>query len=205
MMKPQKIVLASNNAGKVKEFNLLLSPLGFEVITQGSLGIDSCDEPFSTFIENALAKARHASQLSGLPALADDSGICVQALQGMPGVKSARFALSEKNTNPTDADNNHLLIEKLQGLSNRQAHFTCTLVFLESAQDPEPLIAVGQWNGQIIDEAQGSEGFGYDPHFLISELNKTAAQMSAAEKNEVSHRGQALKLLINALQKKYPQ
>ena len=205
MMKTQKIVLASNNAGKVKEFNLLLSPLGFEVIPQGSLGINSCEEPFSTFIENALTKARHASQMSGLPALADDSGICVEVLQGMPGVKSARFACNEKNPNPTDADNNHLLIEKLQGIDNRNAHFTCTLAFLESPEDPEPLIAVGQWNGQIIDKSQGSEGFGYDPHFFIPALNKTAAQMSSAEKNEVSHRGQALKLLINALRKKYPQ
>jgi XTP/dITP diphosphohydrolase len=123
----------------------------------------------------------------------------------MPGVKSARFALSATNTNPNDADNNRLLIEKLQGISNRQAHFTCTLAFLESAEDPEPLIAVGQWSGEIIDHPLGAEGFGYDPHFFIPELNKTAAQMSAIDKNRVSHRGQALNLLINELRKKYSQ
>ena len=141
-MSQKKIVLASNNAGKVKEFNALLSPLGIEVIPQGLLGIPSCEEPYPSFVENAITKARHASKLSGLPALADDSGICVNALGGLPGVLSARFALSDQKKDPTDTDNNELLIQKLSGIDDRSAHFTCTLVFLNSATDPEPLIAV---------------------------------------------------------------
>ena len=201
-MSSKKIVLASNNAGKVKEFNALLSPLGIEVIPQGLLGISSCDEPFPSFVENAITKARHASKLSGLPALADDSGICVDALTGLPGVLSARFALSDQKKDPSDEDNNALLIKKLTGVNQRSAHFTCTLVYLESADDPEPLIAVGKWHGQIIESPKGQSGFGYDPLFFIPELGKTAAELSAHEKNSVSHRGIALKKLLLELQQR---
>jgi XTP/dITP diphosphohydrolase len=198
-MTPKKIVLASNNVGKVKEFNLLLEPLGLEVIPQGLLGIPSCEEPFPSFVENAITKARHASKLSGLPALADDSGICVDALDGLPGVLSARFSLSDQKKDPSDEDNNQLLIKKLTGISNRSAHFTCTLVFLRSAIDPEPLIASGKWYGDIIDTPRGSAGFGYDPHFFVPSLNKSAAELSAEEKNAVSHRGLAMRELITQL------
>lgn len=204
-MSQKKIVLASNNAGKVKEFNALLSPLGIEVIPQGLLGIPSCEEPYPSFVENAITKARHASKLSGLPALADDSGICVNALGGLPGVLSARFALSDQKKDPTDTDNNELLIQKLSGINDRSAHFTCTLVFLNSATDPEPLIAVGHWHGEIIEKPQGLSGFGYDPVFRVPALNKTAAQMSPEEKNAVSHRGQALRKLLADLSSKIAQ
>ena len=190
---------ASNNAGKVKEFNLLLAPLGLEVIPQGLLGIPSCEEPFPSFVENAITKARHASKLSGLPALADDSGICVDALGGLPGVLSARFSLSDQKKDPSDEDNNQLLIKKLTGISNRLAHFTCTLVFLRSDIDPEPLIATGKWYGEVIDSPRGSAGFGYDPHFFVPSLNKSAAELSAEEKNAVSHRGLAMRELIAQL------
>jgi XTP/dITP diphosphohydrolase len=201
-MPAKKIVLASNNAGKVKEFNSLLSPLGIEVIPQGLLGIPSCDEPFPSFVENAITKARHASKLSGLPALADDSGICVDALNGLPGVLSARFALSDQKKDPSDEDNNALLIKQLMGVNQRSAHFTCTLVYLESADDPEPLIAVGKWHGQIIDSPKGASGFGYDPLFLIPELGKTAAELSPEEKNKMSHRALALEQLMQSLKNK---
>ena len=201
-MPAKKIVLASNNAGKVKEFNSLLSPLGIEVIPQGLLGIPSCEEPFPSFVENAITKARHASKLSGLPALADDSGICVDALNGLPGVLSARFALSDQKKDPSDQDNNALLIKQLMGINQRSAHFTCTLVYLESADDPEPLIAVGKWHGQIIDSPKGASGFGYDPLFLIPELGKTAAELSPEEKNKMSHRALALEQLMQSLKNK---
>ena len=201
-MPAKKIVLASNNAGKVKEFNALLSPLGIEVIPQGLLGIPSCEEPFPSFVENAITKARHASKLSGLPALADDSGICVDALNGLPGVLSARFALSDQKKDPSDEDNNALLIKQLIGVNQRSAHFTCTLVYLESADDPEPLIAVGKWHGQIIDSPKGASGFGYDPLFLIPELGKTAAELSPNEKNQMSHRALALEQLMQSLKNK---
>jgi len=201
-MPTKKIVLASNNAGKVKEFNALLSPLGVEVIPQGLLGIPSCEEPFPSFVENAITKARHASKLSGLPALADDSGICVDALNGLPGVLSARFALSDQKKDPSDDDNNALLIKKLTGVSQRSAHFTCTLVYLDSADDPEPLIAVGKWHGQIIESPKGESGFGYDPLFLIPELGKTAAELSSEEKNKISHRALALEQLMSSLKNK---
>jgi XTP/dITP diphosphohydrolase len=204
-MPSKKIVLASNNSGKVREFNALLSPLGIDVTPQGLLGIPSCEEPFPTFIENAITKARHASKLSGLPALADDSGICVDALGGLPGVLSARFALSDQKKDPSDADNNALLIKKLSGVQQRSAHFTCTLVLINSADDPEPLIAVGHWHGEILEAAQGDHGFGYDPLFFVPQLRKTAAELSAEEKNQISHRGQALKILMQELNKKLNQ
>jgi len=191
----QKLVLASNNAGKLREFQALLAPLDFEVIPQGELGISSAEEPHHTFVENALAKARHASAASGLPALADDSGICAHALNGEPGVHSARYA----GENGDDAANNHKLIAALANESNRGAHYVCALVMVQSEHDPEPLIVQTRWYGQIVDQAQGENGFGYDPYFFLPELEKTAAQLDPAQKNLISHRGQALRELIAQL------
>ncbi len=192
----QKLVLASNNAGKVREFQELLAPCHFQVIPQGELGISAAEEPHHTFVENALAKARHASAASGLPALADDSGICAHALDGAPGVYSARYA----GVDDDNAANNQKLITSLHGKADRGAHYVCALVMVNSANDPEPLIVQARWYGQIIDEAKGSHGFGYDPHFFLPELGKTAAQLEASEKNQISHRGQALRELITQLQ-----
>ncbi len=192
----QKLVLASNNAGKVREFKALLAPLHFEVISQGELGIAAAEEPHHTFIENALAKARHASEASGLPALADDSGICVDALAGAPGVYSARYAGEHSN----DAANNQKLILELGQNPNRSAHYVCALAFVKSPNDPEPIIVQTRWYGQILKESQGSNGFGYDPYFYLPELNQTAAQLDSSHKNQVSHRGQALRELIAQLQ-----
>ncbi|WP_353426625.1 RdgB/HAM1 family non-canonical purine NTP pyrophosphatase [Polynucleobacter sp. MWH-UH19D] len=192
----QKLVLASNNAGKVRELAALLAPLQFEVVPQGALGISSAEEPHQTFVENALAKARHASAVSGLPALADDSGICAHALNGAPGVLSARYAGEPAN----DAANNQKLIKNLQEKTNRGAHYVCALVFVNGASDPEPLIVQTRWYGKFIDEAKGANGFGYDPHFFLPELGLTAAELSSEQKNAISHRGQALRELINQLQ-----
>ena len=192
----QKLVLASNNAGKVREFQELLAPFHFQVIPQGELGIPSAEEPHHTFVENALAKARHASAASGLPALADDSGICAHALDGAPGVHSARYA----GVDGDSAANNQKLIAALKGKADRGAHYVCALVMVNSANDPEPLIVQTRWYGQMIDEAKGSYGFGYDPHFLLPELGITAAELESSEKNLISHRGQALRELIAKLQ-----
>ena len=191
----QKLVLASNNAGKVKEFQALLAPLNFQVIPQGELGIPSAEEPHFTFIENALAKARHASSASGLPALADDSGICAHALNGQPGVLSARFAGEQGD----DAANNQKLIQELKDQTDRGAHYVCALVFVNSANDPEPIIVQTRWYGQIVEQAAGRNGFGYDPHFFLTEEQCTAAQLDPTHKNLISHRGQALRELIAQL------
>ena len=188
----QKLVLASNNPGKLREFQALLAPLHFEVIPQGDLGIPSAKEPHYTFVENALAKARHASAASGLPALADDSGICADALQGEPGVFSARYAGKDGD----DVANNQKLINALSSQSARGAHYVCALVMVQSANDPEPIIVQTRWHGSIIDQARGQNGFGYDPHFYLPEFDKTAAELEPEEKNLVSHRGQALRELI---------
>ena len=192
----QKLVLASNNAGKVREFQELLAPFHFQIIPQGDLGIPAAEEPHHTFVENALAKARHASAASGLPALADDSGICAHALDGAPGVHSARYA----GVDGDNAANNHKLITALQGNTDRGAHYVCALVMVNSANDPEPLIVQTRWHGQITDDAKGAYGFGYDPHFFLPELGKTAAELEPSEKNRISHRGQALRELIKQLQ-----
>jgi XTP/dITP diphosphohydrolase len=192
----QKLVLASNNAGKVREFQELLVPFRFQVIPQGELGIPAAAEPHHTFVENALAKARHASAASGLPALADDSGICAHALDGAPGVYSARYAGIDGDS----AANNQKLIASLRDKTDRGAHYVCALVMVNSSNDPEPLIVQTRWYGQIVDEAKGDHGFGYDPHFFLPELGKTAAQLESAEKNLISHRGQALRELISELQ-----
>ena len=191
----QKLILASNNAGKVKEFQTLLAPLNFQVIPQGELGIPSAEEPHFTFIENALAKARHASVASGLPALADDSGICAHALNGQPGVLSARFAGEQGD----DAANNQKLIQELKDQTDRGAHYVCALVFVNSTNDPEPIIVQTRWYGQIVEQAAGRNGFGYDPHFFLTEEQCTAAQLDPAHKNLISHRGQALRELIAQL------
>ncbi len=192
----QKLVLASNNAGKVREFQELLAPFRFQVIPQGELGIPSAEEPHHTFVENALAKARHTSAASGLPALADDSGICAHALDGAPGVYSARYA----GIDGDNAANNQKLIGTLRGKTDRGAHYVCALVMVNSANDPEPLIVQIRWYGQIIEDAKGNHGFGYDPHFFLPELGKTAAELESSEKNHISHRGQALRQLIAELQ-----
>ena len=192
----QKLVLASNNSDKVREFQELLAPFHFQVIPQGELDIPAAEEPHHTFIENALAKARHASAVSGLPALADDSGVCAHALDGAPGVHSARYA----GVDGDNAANNQKLIAALQGKVDRGAHYVCALVMVNSANDPEPIIVQTRWYGQIIDEAKGGNGFGYDPYFFLPELGKTVAELAPSEKNQISHRGQALRELISQLQ-----
>jgi len=191
----QKLVLASNNAGKVREFQALLAPLNFQVIPQGELGIPSAEEPHHTFVENALAKARHASAASELPALADDSGICVHALNGQPGVLSARYAGEPAN----DAANNQKLVQELKNQVNRGAHYVCALVFVNSANDSEPVIVQARWYGTIVDEPKGTLGFGYDPYFFLPKLGLTVAELDPAKKNSISHRGQALRQLIEQL------
>ena len=191
----QKLVLASNSAGKVREFTALFAPLGIAIIPQGDLGIAAAEEPYFTFVENALTKARHASKKSNLPALADDSGICIAALDGKPGVRSARYAGSDSD----DAKNNATVIAELNDISDRRAHYVCALVFIRHALDPEPVIVQTQWHGEFIDAPRGNAGFGYDPYFLIPALGKTAAELDPAEKNNISHRGQALRQLLAIL------
>lgn len=191
----KKLVLASNNAKKMKELNALLAPLGFEVIPQGQLGIPEAEEPHCTFVENALAKARHAAQLSGLPALADDSGLCVAALSGAPGVYSARYAGEPKS----DARNNAKLLADLAGQNDRRAHFACVLVLVRAADDPQPIIAEGEWHGEILTAQRGADGFGYDPLFYVPTHCQTAAELDGAIKNQLSHRGQAMQKLIARL------
>ena len=191
----QSLVLASNNAGKLAEFAQLLAPLGFAIKSQRELDIPEAEEPFGTFVENALAKARHASQLSGLPALADDSGICVPALGGAPGVQSARYAGEPRS----DAANNAKLVSDIAAHADKSAYYYCVLVMVRHADDPQPIIADGVWHGQLIEQPRGQGGFGYDPYFFLPSLGKTAAELSAEEKNNISHRGQALRVLINKL------
>lgn len=191
----KKLVLASNNAKKMKELNALLAPLGFEVIPQGQLGIPEAEEPHCTFVENALTKARHASKLSGLPALADDSGLCVAALGGAPGVYSARYAGEPKS----DARNNQKLLADLGDNTNRAAHFVSVIVLVRHADDPQPLIAEGEWHGEILPAERGEGGFGYDPMFYLPEFAQTAAELDAAIKNQQSHRGRAMQQLIARL------
>jgi XTP/dITP diphosphohydrolase len=190
-----RLVIASSNPGKLREFARLLVPHGVDVVAQRDLGIEDADEPHPTFVENALAKARHASSIANLPALADDSGICVDALNGAPGVQSARYAGDPKS----DARNNAKLIATLAGASNRRAHYYCVLVLLRTADDPEPLIAEGTWRGTIADEPRGSGGFGYDPHFRDAETGLSGAEMPLEMKNAVSHRGKAMRALLARL------
>ena len=189
------LVIASNNPGKLAEFSRLLGPLGYRVRTQSELGIGEAEEPHPTFIENALAKARHASRASGLPALADDSGICVPVLGGAPGVQSARYAGEPRS----DHANNAKLVQALSSHTDKSAYYYCVLVFVRHAEDPQPVIAEGCWQGELITKPRGEGGFGYDPHFLLPALGKTAAELSAEQKNELSHRGQALRALMAKL------
>ena len=184
----RRLVLASDNPGKLRELRALLAPLAIEIAAQRELGVPPAEEPHDTFVENALAKARHASAHSGLPALADDSGLCCVALEGAPGVRSARFAGDSAN----DAANNAELIRRLAGHSDRRGHYTCVLVALRAHDDPEPLIADARWPGEIIESPRGSNGFGYDPHFLLPELGRTAAELDPGHKNRISHRGLAM-------------
>ena len=191
----KKLVLASSNPGKLRELETLLAPLGMEIVPQSSLGIADGEEPHGSFVENALAKARHASRRTRLPALADDSGICVGALDGEPGVHSARFAGEPRS----DARNNEKLVKLLADKDSRRAHYYCVVVFLRHAEDPEPVIAEGIWAGEIVAEPRGANGFGYDPHFFLRDFGKTAAELDPEQKNLVSHRGKALRRLLAKL------
>jgi XTP/dITP diphosphohydrolase len=190
-----KLVIASANSGKLREVQAILAPLNITAVSQKELGISEAAEPYFTFVENALAKARHASHLSGLPALADDSGICVDALDGAPGVFSARYAGEPKS----DASNNEKLVKELSGQSNRQAHYFCVMVLTRHANDPEPIIAEGAWHGEIALTPRGENGFGYDPYFFLPALRKTSAELEREHKNRISHRALALAQLIEKL------
>lgn len=192
-----KMVLASGNKGKIRELSALLNELNITLIPQAELGVADIEETGTTFVENALAKARHAANVTGLPAIADDSGLNVAALSGAPGIYSARYA--GENANAKDNIQKLLMEMKNIPADNRQAFFYCVLVFMRSSDDPTPLICEGRWYGTILPAPQGEEGFGYDPVFYIPTLNKTAAQLPLAEKNTLSHRAKALKLLINYL------
>jgi XTP/dITP diphosphohydrolase len=194
-----RLVLASGNPGKLREFRQLCEPLGLTIVPQSELGIAEADEPHDTFVENALAKARHASRAAQLPAFADDSGICVAALNGAPGVRSARFADAAPDRETQDARNNAKLIAALARETDRRAHYTCVIVLVRHADDPQPLIAEGRWQGEIIATPRGSGGFGYDPYFFVPALGKTAAQLPAEQKNRISHRGLALAQLAEKL------
>lgn len=193
----QKVVLATGNAGKVRELASLLNDFGLDVVAQTELGVESAEETGLTFIENAIIKARHAAQVTGLPAIADDSGLAVDALGGAPGIYSARFA----GADASDQQNLEKLLVELQDVPDgeRQAQFHCVLVYMRHADDPTPLVCHGSWQGTIARAQAGSGGFGYDPIFVVPEAGKTAAELSADEKRAVSHRGQALKLLLEAL------
>ena len=201
-----RLVLASNNAKKLAELNVLLAPAGVELITQGSLGIAEAEEPHATFVENALVKARHAAAAAGGAAIADDSGLCVAALGGAPGVISAHYANVELPSGDRemqrlvqDKANNRLLIERLATATDRRAHFVSTLIALRAADDPEPLIAVGRWHGEIVSDRRGSGGFGYDPLMFIPALGKTVAELPADLKNAHSHRAVAARAMLALL------
>jgi XTP/dITP diphosphohydrolase len=201
-----RLVLASNNAKKLSELKALFGALPLQLVPQGELGIAEADEPHGTFIENALAKARHAAQACGGAAIADDSGVCVDALGGAPGVISAHFAghvpaqaEREATRRAQDAANNTLLLQRLAGAGDRRARFVSTLVALRSADDPEPLVAVGRWEGEILPAPRGEQGFGYDPLMFIPALGKTVAELGADEKNRVSHRAQSAALMLQLL------
>lgn len=198
-----RLLLASNNAGKLAELRALFAALPLELVAQPELDLAEADEPHATFIENALAKARHAARAGGGAALADDSGLCVAALGGAPGVRSARFAEialaaheREAQRRQQDAANNALLLQRLQGSTARRACFVCTLVALRAPDDPQPLVASGRWWGEVVEQARGAGGFGYDPHFEDAASGLTGAELPLARKNEVSHRGKAMRTLL---------
>ena len=199
-----KIVIASNNLGKLNEIGAILLPLDIEIVAQGTLGVSEAEEPHFTFVENALAKAYHASRSTGLPALADDSGICVDALGGAPGVRSARFAGeppagTRRTREEQDELNNRKLLELLANQSNRKAHYYCVIVLTRGPDDPRPMICEAEWHGEIVQAPRGSGGFGYDPLFLVDGTHKTGAEFTPDEKNKISHRAQALAQLLTRL------
>ena len=193
-----KLVIASNNRGKLREIGQILAPLGIEIIPQSVLAVPEAEEPHATFIENALAKARHATRRTGLPALADDSGICVDALGGAPGVISAHFAGEPRS----DVRNNRKLLEMLEAGEDRRAHYYCVMLLMRHGDDQQPLVAEGEWRGEILRESRGSGGFGYDPLFLDPALGKTGAELTPEQKNRVSHRGKALAALVGVLKRR---
>lgn len=207
----RRLLLASDNRGKLQELRALVAPLQVHVEAQGALGIAPAEEPHGTFLENALAKARHAARASGWPALADDSGLCCVALGGAPGVRSARFAADHHAAathTPApgltgDAANNAVLLERLAGVADRRAHYCCVVVALRHADDPEPIVAEGRWHGQIVDIAQGDGGFGYDPYFFLPQLGCTAAQLDASRKNQLSHRAIAMRAVLAQLPERW--
>jgi XTP/dITP diphosphohydrolase len=194
----QRVVLASNNAGKLREFAAMLGAAGVDLVPQGELGVSEADEPFGTFVENALEKARHAARTTGLPALADDSGLCVGALGGAPGVYSARYAALEGGEK-SDAANNARLLREITAHSDRTAYFYCVLVMVRHADDPQPVIADGRWDGVLLDAPRGANGFGYDPLLFLPELGQSAAELDAGQKNTHSHRAKALRALLAKL------
>jgi XTP/dITP diphosphohydrolase len=189
-----KLVLASNNPGKVREIEALLAPLGIEVIPQSRLSIEEAEEPHDSFLENALAKARHAARATALPSLADDSGLCVEALGGEPGVHSAYYAGREGSREERDTRNNEKLLSNIS--AHRKAYYCCVMVMVRDANDPRPLVAEGRWHGEIARAPRGANGFGYDPLFYLPELKQTAAELDPGHKNRISHRGQALASLL---------
>ena len=196
------IVLASHNSGKLAELQAMLAPLGMELVRQGDLGIGEADEPFHTFVENALAKARHAARASGLPALADDAGLCVDAFGGLPGVDTAFYA-TQFGYEKGDANNVRALLEQMQGIDNRRAALVSTLVALRHADDPEPLIAVGRVVGEIARERRGTGGFGFDPVMFIPEFGKTFAELPPDVKNAHSHRGRAAAAMVELMRRRW--
>ena len=205
----KRLILASNNAKKLKELQALIAPLGVELLTQGSLGIAEAEEPHVTFVENALAKARHAAAAASGPALADDSGLCVDALGGAPGVRSARHAVDAGRIaeglprEQIDQANNEWLLTQMKGQAVRGAHFTCLLVAVRHAEDPEPLIAEGQWRGDLLTAPQGAHGFGYDPLLWIPSHDASAAELAPSIKNAISHRAQACQQLLSMMRARW--
>lgn len=191
----KQIVIASNNAGKLREIAAILAPLGVEPVPQSKLGVPEAEEPYPTFVENALTKARNAAHHTGMPALADDSGICVEALGNAPGVYSARYAGEPKS----DERNNQKLVEALKNEPNKRAYYYAALVLVRHENDPQPLIAEGVWRGEVVLAPRGAGGFGYDPYFLLPALGKTAAELAPGEKNKISHRALALQRLAALL------
>ena len=196
---PEKIVLATGNQGKVREFASLFAEYGVDVVAQRELGVSDVPETGTTFVENAIIKARHAAQVTGLPAIADDSGLVVDALGGAPGIYSARYA----GADATDDSNIDKLLSELEGETQRKAHFFCTLVFMRHADDPVPLVAQGKWQGEVLSARAGNGGFGYDPVFHVPTHGCTAAELDKVEKNQISHRGNALRLLLNTMRETF--
>ena len=198
----KRLVLASGNPGKLREIRAVLAPLALEVVPQSALGITEAEEPHPTYLENALAKARHASRAANLPALADDSGLSVDALGGAPGVHSAHYAGTQGDREERDRRNNARLLAELEKADSRDATFVSVIVLVRHPEDPEPIVAEGRWRGRIAQAARGANGFGYDPLFLVAGRDVTGAELDAAEKNRISHRGQALQRLLALLRER---